>query len=207
MATATTTVTCDTTCPAEDKEVYERIVLEASPDMEKEIQEAKDFLDFAMCRVPDETAEKYEEVDYDEDLGNIQRKTDGIKPKNFPYTFYLIDKEHEEAFDQPIFKDYKGPVYWNDSSRDFIIDPTQPKENFQPENMHKLKYHSLAPRLVYVGDKEKPVTPRRLCEGVAALGFQPGDHCVLENIDVQMREIDGKEVVTIVFYAGEEEED
>ena len=38
-----------------------------------------------------------------------------------------------------------GPVYWNDCGRDFIIDPEQPKENFQPENMHKLKYTSLAP--------------------------------------------------------------
>ena len=61
---------------------------------------------------------------------------------------------------------YTGPVYWNDSSRDFIIDPTQPKENFQPENMHKLVYSSLAPRLVYHGDKEKPLTARNLCQGV-----------------------------------------
>ena len=39
----------------------------------------------------------------------------------------------------------KGPVYWNDCGRDFIIDPDQPKDNFKPENMHKLKYTSLAP--------------------------------------------------------------
>jgi hypothetical protein len=44
-----------------------------------------------------------------------------------------------------IFYNVAGPVYWNDCGRDFIIDPAQPKENFKPENMHKLKYSSLAP--------------------------------------------------------------
>merc|ERR1719205_359377 len=128
-----------------------------------------------MCRVPDKDDPKYKEDEeaYEDDLEEMQEKTDALKPKDFPYTFYLMDAAQEKAFDDPIFATYRGPIYWNDCGRDFIIDPTQPKENFQPENMHKLKYHSLAPRLVYVGDKEKPVTPRRLCEGVAALGFQP----------------------------------
>ena len=29
--------------------------------------------------------------------------------------------------------------------RDFIVDPNQPKENFQPENMANLVYSSLTP--------------------------------------------------------------
>jgi len=202
MATALPTPVCDTSCPAKDEKEYDRIVLEPSPDMEKELDDAKEFLDYVLCRVPDQTEEKYEEIDYDEDLGRLQRKTNEIKPDKFPYSFILMD---EESFDKPVFSNYTGPVYWNDSSRDFIIDPTQPKENFQPENMHKLVYSSLAPRLVYQGDKEKPLTARNLCQGVANLNFKPGDHNVLENIDIQLREIDGKEAMTVVFYAGEEE--
>ena len=31
------------------------------------------------------------------------------------------------------------------SKRDFIVDPNQPKENFQPENMANLVYSSLTP--------------------------------------------------------------
>ena len=38
---ASVNVTCDTTCPDVDKDTYDRIVLEPSPDMEKEIEEAK----------------------------------------------------------------------------------------------------------------------------------------------------------------------
>ena len=59
------------------------------------------------CRIPDETEEKYEEgeEDYDEDLENILKKTEELKPKGFPYKFYLLD---EESFDKPIFKNYSG---------------------------------------------------------------------------------------------------
>ena len=37
------------------------------------------------------------------------------------------------------------------------------------------------------------------------VGFQPGEHHFLENIQVLLREIDGAEAVTIVFYAGPEQ--
>merc|ERR1719330_1356499 len=156
----------------------------------------------------------------------MQEKTDALKPKDFPYTFYLMDAAQEKAFDDPIFATYKGPVYWNDCGRDFIVDPNQPKENFQPvywndcgrdfivdpnqpkenfqpENMANLVYSSLTPLKVFSGG-EKPLTPKTLCEGVAKVKFIPGEHCFLENIQIQPREIQGKEVMTIVFYAGPE---
>merc|ERR1719369_2723988 len=82
-----------------------------------------------MCRVPDPDDAKY--------------KTDEVKPKDFPYTFYLMDEKQEKAYDEPIFSSFKGPIYWNDCGRDFIVDPNQPKENFQPENMANLVYSSL----------------------------------------------------------------
>ena len=91
----------------------------------------------------------------------MQEKTDALKPKDFPYTFYLMDAAQEKAFDDPIFATYRGPIYWNDcgrynniriitkkvtfTTRDFIVDPNQPKENFQPENMANLVYSSLTP--------------------------------------------------------------
>ena len=101
MATALPTPVCDTSCPAKDEKEYDRIVLEPSPDMEKELDDAKEFLDYVLCRVPDQTEEKYEEIDYDEDLGRLQRKTDEIKPDKFPYSFILMD---EKSFDKPVFR-------------------------------------------------------------------------------------------------------
>ena len=141
---------------------------------------------------------------YEDDLEEMQTKTDKIKPKSFPYTFYIMDDKQEKAYDEAIFSNYRGPVFWNDCGRDFIVDPNQPKENFEPENMHKLVYTSLKPLKIYAGG-EKALTARSLCEGVAKVGFNPGEHHFLENIQVQMREIDGEEVVTIVFYAGPEQ--
>ena len=138
----------------------------------------------------------------------MQTKTDQIKPKTFPYTFYLMDEKQEKSYDESLFSSYKGAVYWNDCGRDFIVDQNQPKENFEPENMHKLIYTSLKPLLIHAGcegDEVKPLTPRLLCEAVAKVGFNPGDHHFLENIQIQMREIDGKEAITIVFYAGPEQ--
>ena len=41
-----------------------------------------------------------------------------------------------------------------------------------------------------------------MCEEVAKVGFNPGEHHFLENIQIQMRKVDGEEAVTIVFYAG-----
>ena len=141
---------------------------------------------------------------YEDDLEEMQTKTDKIKPKSFPYTFYIMDDKQEKAYDEAIFSNYRGSVFWNDCGRDFIVDPNQPKENFEPENMHKLVYTSLKPLKIYAGG-EKALTARSLCEGVAKVGFNPGEHHFLENIQVQMREIDGEEVVTIVFYAGPEQ--
>merc|ERR1712176_1732773 len=174
--------------PMKDPSPYERIILdiEDSPD-------------------PKDAKYKDDKEAYEDDLEEMQTKTDEIKPKDFPYTFYLMDEKQEKAFDDPIFSSYKGPVYWNDCGRDFIVDPKQPPENFQPENMHKLVYTSLKPLLVWAGDTEKAkLTPRALSEGVARVKFLPGEHCFLENIQIQMREVDGKEAVTIVFYAGPE---
>ena len=99
----------------------------------------------------------------------MQSKTDKIKPKSFPYTFYLMDEKQEKAYDEAIFTSYKGPVFWNDCGRDFIVDPNQPKENFQPENMSKLVYSSLKPIKIHKGG-EKSLTVRSLCEAVAKVG-------------------------------------
>ena len=115
----------------------------------------------------------------------MQTKTDAIKPKNFPYTFYLMDDKQEKAYEEPIFSNYRGPIYWNDCGRDFIVDPNQPKENFQPENMAKLIYSSLTPLKIYEGG-EKPLTAKLICDGVARVGFIPGEHCFLENIQIQV---------------------
>merc|ERR1711925_19731 len=158
---------------------YERIIidLEGRPDIQKEVEDA---------------------------LEEMQTKTDAIKPKGFPYTFYLMDDKQEKAFDEPIFSSYKGPVYWNDCGRDFIVDPNQPAENFQPENMANLVYSSMTPLKIYEGG-DKPLTPKLMCEGVAKVGFIPGEHCFLENIQIQMREINGVEAMTVVFYAGPEQ--
>eukprot|EP00091_Calanus_sinicus_P022318 TRINITY_DN700_c0_g1_i6.p1 TRINITY_DN700_c0_g1~~TRINITY_DN700_c0_g1_i6.p1 ORF type:complete len:122 (-),score=59.75 TRINITY_DN700_c0_g1_i6:301-666(-) len=119
-----------------------------------------DFLDYVMCRVPDQEDAKYKDDEdaYEDDLEEMQTKTDAIKPKDFPYTFYLMDEKQEKAYDEPIFSSYKGPVYWNDCGRDFIVDPNQPKENFQPENMANLVYSSLTPLKIYEGG-DKPLTP------------------------------------------------
>merc|ERR1719186_1116032 len=94
-----------------------------------------------MCRVPDQDDPKYKDDEdaYEDDLEEMQTKTDAIKPKEFPYTFYLMDEKQEKAYEEPIFSNYRGPVYWNDCGRDFIVDPTQSKENFQPENMASWK--------------------------------------------------------------------
>ena len=134
----------------------------------------------------DDPKYKDDEEAYDDDLEEMQEKTDALKPKDFPYTFYLMDAGQEKAFDDPIFATYRGPIYWNDcgrydhiritiisatfTTRDFIVDPNQPKENFQPENMANLVYSSLTPLKGFSGG-EKPLTPRSLCEGVAKVNF------------------------------------
>jgi len=179
---------------------YERIVLEPSPDMEKEIETAKDLLDSALCSMPSEDDEKYEEdgESYEKDLKDLAEKTKKLLPKEFPFTAYVNDKSD---LDKTIFSSYTGAVYWNECGRDFIVDPNQPKENFKPENMANLVYHSLRPIKLHNGG-EKGLTVEGMCEAIAKLKFNPGECHFLENIDVQMREIDDKEVMTIVFFTG-----
>ena len=120
----------------------------------------------------DDPKYKDDEEAYDDDLEEMQEKTDALKPKDFPYTFYLMDAGQEKAFDDPIFATYRGPIYWNDcgrydhiritiisvtfTTRDFIVDPNQPKENFQPENMANLVYSSLTPLKVETEYKKRP---------------------------------------------------
>merc|ERR1719334_1167760 len=67
-----------------------------------------------MCRVPDQDDAKYKDDEdaYEDDLEEMQTKTDGIKPKDFPYTFYLMDEKQEKAYEEPIFSTYRGPIYW-----------------------------------------------------------------------------------------------
>lgn len=200
MATAAAAAPLPTSCPEKDTTPYERIVLEPTPDLEKEIEEAKSFLDSALCSMPVE--EDYgddEKEEYEKDLEEISTRSKELLPTGFPYTAYY--DSDEDILDQAIFKTYKGAVYWNDCGRDFIIDPEQPKENFMPENMHKLKYTSLAPIKIHAGG-DKGLTLRGLCEAVAALNYNPGEHVFLENIDIQLREIEDKEAMTIVFYTG-----
>merc|ERR1719427_133009 len=157
-----TSAPCATSCPMKDSTPYERVILdlEDRTDMKKEVEDAMDVLDYVMCRVPDREDPKYKDDEdaYEDDLEVMQEKTDEIKPKSFPYTFYLMDEAQEKAFDEPIFATYRGPIYWNDCGRDFIVDPSQPKENFQPENMANLVYSSLTPLKVFPGG-EKPLTP------------------------------------------------
>merc|ERR1712108_20620 len=189
MATANgnTTTTTIPTCPSKDAVPYDRIILdlEDRPDIKKELEAATDLLDYVLCRVPDPEDAKYKDDEdaYEDDLEEMQSKTDKVKPKSFPYTFYLMDEKQEKAYDEAIFTSYKGPVFWNDCGRDFIVDPNQPKENFQPENMSKLVYSSLKPIKIHEGG-EKPMTVRSLCEAVAKVGFNPGDHPFLENIQL-----------------------
>merc|ERR1712012_291598 len=181
-----TVAPCATSCPSKDTVPYERIIvdLEKKPELKKELEDAADLLDYVLCRVPDPEDAKYKDDQeaYEDDL----------------------EEKQEKAFDESVFSKYKGAVFWNDCGRDFIVDPSQPKENFNPENMHKLVYTSLKPLKIHAGG-EKQLTVKTLCEAVGKVGFNPGEHHFLENVQVQMREVDGEEVVTIIFYAGPEQ--
>ena len=35
-------------------------------------------------------------------MEEMQSKTDKIKPKSFPYTFYLMDEKQEKAYDESL---------------------------------------------------------------------------------------------------------
>ena len=94
---------------------------------------------------------------------------------------------------------YQGPVYWNDFRREFIIDEDQPRENFEEGN--KVTFTSLKPIKIYE-EGEKRITVRSLCEAIASLGYDPGNHTFLEGIKVELRDIDGVEAITIIFVCG-----
>jgi len=197
-------------------EVYERIVLEPTPEQEAEIEQAKSVLDFSLCSMPEEAEgeegkenadkeNKDDDAEEEESMEKIAERTKKALPKGFPYSAYMpFEGEEdcsEEVLGKEIFTNYTGPVYWNDCGRDFIVDPNQDKKNFKPENMANLVYHSLKPIMIHPGG-EKKLTVGKLCEGIAKLKFNAGDNSILENIDVQLREIDNKDVMTIVFFAG-----
>ena len=57
----------------------------------------------------------------------------------------------------------------------------------------------------YTGHILNQSETRILLTDQSQVGFNPGDHHFLENILIQLREIDGKEAITIVFYAGPEQ--
>ena len=63
MATATSSISCATSCPTKEATPYERIIidLEDRPDVKKEVEDAMDFLDYVMCRVPDQEDAKYKD--------------------------------------------------------------------------------------------------------------------------------------------------
>ena len=202
MATATSDTSSATSCPTKDPVPYKKIKvdLKKRPGIKKELKVAQDFLNYVMCRFPDDEDPKYEDgiVAFEDDFDKIALKTNKIKPEAFDYTFYLID---EKAYDDAIFTSYKGDIYWNDFGREYILDPNQPIENFEYKNRHKVVYSSLKPLKIFAAG-DKPLTPRLLCVAVAKLGYDTGDHCFLEEIKIEMREIDGKEAVTIVFMCG-----
>ena len=108
MATANPTEV--SSAPVHKDEKYERIVLEPQPNMETEIEEAKELLDLALCSVPNEDDEKYEEEGneglYEKDLEEIATRTKKLLHKDFPYTAYV--PSDETVLEKPIFKDYTG---------------------------------------------------------------------------------------------------
>ena len=178
---------------------YEKkiIGLKKRLNLKKEIKKSTDMLEYALCRYPD--------FDDDDAVDILTRKTKKLQPESFPYAFYLMD---EKAYERDIFSSYKGAVFWTDLSRDYIIAENQPEEYFEWENRHKLVTTSLKPIKIHPGG-EKSMTVKEMCEAVAEavvkLGYSPGNHHFLESIMMQMREIDGEEAVTIVFYAGPEQ--
>ena len=113
-----------------------------------------------------------------------------ILPKDFPYDVGRVD---EKAYkEKPIFSFYKGPVYWNDHLREvgvlnFNVNISYPDPE-KPVRIHE--------------GGDKPLTVQELCEAIARIGFNPGNHCFLEEFDLTMRKINGDEVITIVFTCG-----
>lgn len=187
-----------TLCPTEDPVPYKKKVLNVKnkPELKKHIRETKQMLKYALCRYPQQGKHFGYGEAYERALDQIQSRTEKMMPEDFPYTFYLID---EDDYEEELLRGYRGPVYWNDFGREFIIDEDQPIENYQEGN--KVTFTSLKPIKIF-DEGEKKVTVRSLCEAVASVRYDPGNHTFLEGIKVELREIDGVEAITIIFECG-----
>jgi len=198
------------------------------PDIQGEIRQARNILFEALCQDPCDGCDDYEkpsidgideegwayfkedpEVDdhvqemvemcmNDIELCSIRAKK--LAPESFPYTFFVTCKA-EAHFELEVFSHYRGPVYWNTLTREFMMDDDQPVENYDPGNEDKLIFNGLKPIMIYEGG-EKPFTVKKLVEEVAKLDYNPGDHRFLENIFVQLRQLDGEPAMTIMFFCG-----
>ena len=148
--------------------------------------------------VDDRVQEKLEKCMNALEMCNIRAKK--LAPESFPYTFFVTAKA-EAYFELEVFAHYRGPVYWNTLTREFMMDDDQPVENYDPENEDKLIFNGLKPIMIYEGGEE-PFTVRKLVEEVAKLDYNPGDHRFLENIFIDLRQLDGEPAMTIMFFCG-----
>ena len=200
---------------AKDKPYELRIAdISARPDIQREIREATQILNAALCQSPfDGLVEEEPSIDEEgwihfkeptvdslvEELAEkCSIQTEKIAPESFPYIFYIMCEGH---YNMEVFKFYRGPVYWNIITREFMMDDDQPVENYEPENEDKLIFNGLKPIKIYEGGEE-PFTVRKLVEEVAKLDYNPGDHRFLENIFIDLRQLDGEPAMTIMFFCG-----
>lgn len=194
---------------------YERRIVDTSarPDIQREIREATQILSSALCQSPfDDLIEEpsideegwvhFKEPTVDSLVEELAEKcslqTEKIAPESFPYIFYIMCEGH---YNMEVFKFYRGPVYWNIITREFMMDDDQPVENYEPENEDKLIFNGLKPIKIYEGGEE-PFTARKLVEEVAKLDYNPGDHRFLEHIHVELRDLDGEPAMMIMFMCG-----
>jgi len=116
-------------------------------NMDKEVKYGEAMLNHALCRRP-----VWEEDESEEESGPMRiaqcpcnthaqcdLKKEEMVGENFPYSFSVVD--NEEAWDDPVFPTYRGPVYFHMSD--------------QPDP------------LVHRGEPWQPaLTPRTLCQAV-----------------------------------------
>jgi len=169
---------------------YQSTVIKASPDKKKELKEAKELLDRALLSAP-------KEEDFSEDENGCtlfldgwdvaRERTEKALPEDFPFDAY-VPEDIMDIMDKQVFTTYTGPVYW--SKQCMVWD----------SKIDKLKIIKVCLRVYEGGDR--PMTVRSFVEGVAALKFNPGEHTFLEKIYLELRKIEGKEVITVVFHCG-----
>ena len=166
---------------------YERITVKAKGKIKTQIWDATKLLNYGLCI---ETRTNYLDRKAERDSSAMKHA-----PKNFPFLIRLVENVYDRAF----FKKYDGPIYWNHSEREFLIDWDQPEKNFEPGQ--RLFYSMLKPiKIREAGGK--PLTARSLCEAVSKLDYSPGDFRFLERIGVELRKIDGVHAITIIFHCG-----